>query len=122
MHSREFAKYRPKTIVGISVTVNPPTGQYDPNLLINLGTNRWAIKPEIGICRFWGKWDFETALGVWLYTTNSNYYGHTVRTQDPLGSAQAHVVRVLPHKTCLAFDGTFYTGGRSYVGTNIHAD
>jgi hypothetical protein len=122
MHRREFAKYRPKTIVGASLTVTPPSGQYDPNLLLNLGTNRWAIKPEIGISRFFGKWDFETALGVWLYTTNSDYYGHTFRTQDPLGSVQAHVVRLLPHRTWVAFDSTFYTGGRSYVGANVNAN
>jgi hypothetical protein len=64
MHLQEFAKYRPKTIIGASFSVMAPTGQYDPNLLINLGTNRWALKPEIGISRFFGKWDLEGAFGM----------------------------------------------------------
>jgi hypothetical protein len=116
MHVREFAKYHPKTLVGASLTVTPPTGQYDPNVLINIGTNRWALKPELGISRFEGKWEFEIALGAWLYTKNSSFYGGTFRTQDPVGSMQVHVVRILPRRMWLAFDGTFYTGGRTDVG------
>ncbi len=122
MHANKFAKYRPKTLVGASLTVIAPTGQYDPNVLINVGANRWAFKPELGISRFEGKWEFEVALGVWLYTKNTSFYGRNVQTQDPLGSIQAHVVRIMPHRTWLAFDGTFYTGGRTYVGDAIKAN
>jgi hypothetical protein len=122
MHVKEFAKYRSKTLVGVSLTVMAPTGQYDLKALINIGTNRWAFKSELGISRFEGKWEFEAALGAWLYTKNSSFYGGTFRTQDPLGSIQAHVVRIMPRRTWLAFDGTFYTGGRSHVGNNINAD
>lgn len=122
MHIQEFSKYHPKTLVGLSLTVMAPTGQYDPNVLINIGANRWAFKPELGISRFQGKWEFEAAVGAWLYTRNSNFYGGAFRTQDPLGSIQGHVVRILPYRMWLALDGTFYTGGRSYVGNTIHAD
>jgi hypothetical protein len=122
MHLKEFSKYRPKTIVGASISVMAPTGQYDPNVLINIGANRWAFKPELGVSRFFGKWELEAAFGAWLYTKNSNFYGHTSRLQDPLGSAQAHVVRMLSRKIWLAVDATFYTGGRTYIGNTIKAD
>ncbi|HEY7212904.1 MAG TPA: transporter [Bryobacteraceae bacterium] len=122
MSPREFVRYRPKTIIGLSLTALAPTGQYDPRVLINIGTNRWGFKPELGISRFIGKWDFEAAFGVWLYTRNSNFYGGTLRTQDPLGSIQIHVVRVLPHRCWLAFDGTFYSGGRTQIGNIAKAD
>lgn len=122
MRARDFAKYRPRTLVGMSLTVIAPTGQYDPNLLINIGTNRWAFKPELGITHFVGRWEFEAALGAWLYTKNARFYGGTFRTQEPLGSIQAHVVHALPHRTWLAFDSTFYTGGRTRVGNTIKSD
>jgi Putative MetA-pathway of phenol degradation len=122
MRLNEFAKYRPTTLVGASLTMMTPTGQYDPHVLINIGTNRWAFKPELGVSHFAGKWDLEGAVGVWFYTRNLNYYGGTFRTQDPLGSIQAHIVRQLSHRTWFAVDGTFYTGGRSYVGRSVHAD
>src|SRR5262244_3531822 len=44
---REFAGYKPKTIIGVSVSVVAPTGQYDPSRLINIGSNRWSFKPDI---------------------------------------------------------------------------
>jgi Putative MetA-pathway of phenol degradation len=122
MHGKEFASYHPKTLVGISLTVMAPTGQYDPNVLINIGTNRWAFKPEVGISHFVGKWEFEGAFGAWLYTKNSDFYGGTYRTQEPLGSIQAHVVRLLPRRMWFAFDGTFYTGGRTEVANRFNAD
>lgn len=122
MHIGEFAKYQPQTLIGLSLTMMAPTGQYDPNVLINIGTNRWAFKPELGISHFVKKWEFETAVGAWLYTKNSSFYGHTFRTQDPLGSVQVHIVRILPRRMWLALDGTFYTGGRTYVGNTIKAD
>ena len=75
MHLTQFAEYRTRTVVGASLTATAPTGQYDPNLLTNLGANRWALDPELGISRFAVKWDFEVALEAWLYTKNSNFYG-----------------------------------------------
>jgi Putative MetA-pathway of phenol degradation len=122
MSLREFKDYRPKTIVGVSISVLAPTGQYDPNALINIGANRWAFKPEVGVSRSYRKWDFEAAFGAWLYTTNTAYYGHTFRGQDPLGSVQLHVVRDLPRRCWFAFDATYFTGGRSNVGNTAKPD
>ncbi len=121
LHGAEFAKYRPATLIGVSLTATAPSGQYDPNVLINLGANRWAFKPELGISHFVGKWELEGAFGAWLFTKNASFYGGTFRTQDPLGSMQAHLVRFLPHRTWLALDGTFYAGGRTYVGNAVSA-
>jgi hypothetical protein len=122
MHLPEFAKYEEKTVVGASVTVAAPTGQYDPNVLLNIGMNRWAFKPELGISRAFGKWRLEAAVGAWLYTPNNDFYGGNIRTQDPLGSIQTHVVRFLPRQSWISFDATFFTGGRSYVGDSVKAD
>ena len=122
MHSEEFARYRPKTIVGASLTVTAPTGQYDPNILINIGTNRWAFKPELGVSRAFGKWTLEGDAGAWLYTPNNQFAGSSVRTQAPLGSLQVHVIRVLPHRSWLSVGGTFYTGGRSQINGRDNSD
>jgi hypothetical protein len=122
MHLPEFAKYRQKTVIGASLSVNAPSGQYDPNILVNIGTNRWALKPEVGISHPYRRWVFEGAAGVWFYTHNTDYFGNSVRTQNPLGSIQAHVVRFLPHRSWLAFDSTFYTGGRSTVNGGLKND
>ena len=113
MNLQEFADYRQGTIVGASITVTAPTGQYDPNRLINVGTNRWGFKPELGVSRAFGKWTIECAVGAWLYTENDRFYGTSVRAQLPLGSVQTHLVRLLPHRIWIAGDLTYFTGGRT---------
>ena len=68
----EFAKTPPSKInVGASVAIVAPTGQYDTQRIVNLGTNRWAFKPEAAIIRNAGAWMFEIYGGVWLFTDNT---------------------------------------------------
>jgi hypothetical protein len=43
MAPKEFGAWHQKTLVGVSLKVLAPTGQYDPTKLINLGTNRWGF-------------------------------------------------------------------------------
>ena len=45
MDISEFQNYKPKNVSGLSVQIIVPTGNYDPGELINVGSNRWAIKP-----------------------------------------------------------------------------
>ena len=111
----EFIKHKPETTLGASITVNAPFGQYDPAKLINLGTNRWACKPELGLSHPAGDWTFEVYAGVWLFEANDNYFGGQVRRQDPLGSYQAHIVYEVRPRMWAAADVTYYSGGETTV-------
>lgn len=110
---REFVQRRPGTTLGASLVVTAPTGQYDPAKLINLGTNRWAFKPELGLSHPWRQWWLEAYAGAWLFTDNDDFYGGQRREQDPLGVVQAHVVRAFGSRTWAAFDATWYYGGET---------
>lgn len=122
MGLKEFKDYRQKTILGGSITASAPTGQYDPIRPVNVGLNRWAFKPEIGLSRAVGKYTFEGAAGVWLYTANSRFNGNSVRRQVPLGSLQFHIERSLPHRMWVALDWTGYMGGRSQINGKDNPD
>lgn len=122
MTRKEFATYRQRTIVGVSLTATAPTGQYDPNVLINVGSNRWSFKPEVGISRAQGNWKIEGAFGVWLYTANPNFYGNTVLAQKPLLSAQAHIGRTIHQRHWFAFDFTYYRGGGAEIDGGAPSD
>jgi Putative MetA-pathway of phenol degradation len=111
----EFAQRRPGTIVGTSVTVGLPTGQYFPDKLINLGTNRWAFKPEVGISQPVGKWTLEFYGGCWFFTHNSSFFGGQVRQEQPLLSLQWHVGYTFKPRLWVTGDATFYSGGRTVV-------
>lgn len=112
----EFARTPRQTAVGASVTVVPPLGQYSANQIVNLGTHRWAYKPEFGLSCAVGPWTIDGYMGAWLFTTNDAYFpGHSRRTQDPILSAQVHVSRALPRRFWIAFDATGFAGGQSFV-------
>ena len=112
LRPREFVKYRQKTNFGVGFTLAAPTGQYDSNKLINLGTNRWAFKPEFWLSHSRGKWLLEVAGGVWLFGANDNFLG-SVRKQDPIGSLQGHVSYRLPRRMWVGFDANCFSGGQA---------
>ncbi len=111
----EFAKVARETIIGASITVVVPIGQFFPEKLINLGANRWAFKPEIALSHpIGGRWLIDVYAGVWLFTTNRSFFpGTAVRAQDPLVAFQGHLSYNVTPMMWGAFDLTFYAGGRS---------
>jgi hypothetical protein len=110
---KEFMGYRQDLIVGASLQVSVPLGQYDDDRLVNIGTHRWTIKPELGISKTLGPLTLELAAGVSFYTDNRDFFGGQTRTQDPIYSIQGHLIYSLRSGIWLAVDGTYYTGGRT---------
>ena len=53
--------------------MSAPTGQYLPSRLVNIGTNRWAFKPEIGISQPFGNWFFDASAGAGFFTRNNDF-------------------------------------------------
>jgi outer membrane putative beta-barrel porin/alpha-amylase len=113
----EFARApRRSLLVGASLTVAPPWGQYKATQLVNLGYNRWAFKPEVGASRQIARWTVEGIAGVWLFTENHEYFPGTVRRrQEPLASWQGHISYSLPHRSWAAVDITGFAGGQTRV-------
>lgn len=120
MSPREFARAPRRTIVGASLTARAPTGQYYDTKLINVGNNRWAFKPEVGVSVPIRRVDADLYAGVWLFTANGDYYpGGLERTQDPVVTLQAHVSYTLKPRLWVAFDSTWYSGGSAQVEGGI---
>jgi hypothetical protein len=123
MTPKEYASsYRQRMLVGVSLTAVPPLGQYDPSKLINLGTNRWSFKPEIGLSRTRGQWVFEGMAGVWIFTDNTNFAGGNTRSQDPVALIQGHLTYRFNRGTWLAADANFYRGGQTTIGGRQNLD
>ena len=122
MTLKEFASYRQRTIVGASITVAPPLGQYDSTKLINLGSNRWSIKPELGMSRAYGQWIVEAMAGVWFFTDNTDFVGGRTREQDPIAATQVHVTFKFKRSTWLAADANYFTGGKTTIGGKQNLD
>ena len=119
---KEFAAHKSRTLVGVSLSVILPTGQYDPRRLVNLGSNRWAFKPEVGISKPIGRWTVEVAGGAWFFTANKKFFGGVKREQKPLLSLQGHLIYTFRPRMWAAVDGTYYSGGRTVVNDKLNAD
>ena len=111
----EFAGYRQKTIVGLSLQASVPVGQYDETRLVNLGGNRWWLKPEIGVSRAIGSWTFEVAASAMFFEDNDDYLEGRLREQDPIYSLQGGVIYGFGRGLWVALHGNYYTGGRTRV-------
>lgn len=118
---REFAQRVPKPLLGFSLTVSVPTGEYDETRLVNVGTNRWAAKTEFGFTYPKGRWMFEAYAGAWWFTDNDRFFGGQMREQDPLASIQAHVSYNINPRAWLALNTTYYEGGQTTLnGVDKH--
>jgi hypothetical protein len=113
---REFAGARRPTIVGVSLVTVPPLGKYDRTRLINLGANRWAFKPEVGVSHAIQRWTIDAYAGVWLFMENDEFYtGASVRAQRPIVSIQTHASYTFRPRLWIAADATWYSGGSTTV-------
>jgi len=110
---KDFASRQEALAGGVSLSVIAPTGQYVPTRFINIGTNRWAFKPEAGISYPIGNWFTEAAVGVWLFTDNDDFQQGHRRSQDPLAVYQLHAGYSFRPGLWIAADYGMYVGGRT---------
>jgi len=122
MKVAEFRNWRQKTLIGVSLRVIAPTGQYDPTKLVNFGSNRWAFKPEVGYSRRWGHWIVDAYGAVWFFTTNNDFLssnqssaGTNTRSQQPVGAFEGHLSYDVRPRLWASLDGNFWVGGRTSV-------
>ena len=120
MELQEYLAWRQKTIVGTSLRLVAPTGQYDSTKLINWGNSRWAFKPELGFSRRRNRWVVDGYAGVWFYTANPQFFsrnqyhpGILKQTQSPIGAFEAHLSYDVRPRLWASFDGNFWLGGKT---------
>ena len=114
MEAHDFVKWKQKRILGASLKIVAPTGQYSPTKLVNWGINRWAFKPELGYSERWGHWVLDGYGGAWFYTTNPAYFATPApeaQTQQPIGSFEGHLSYNLKARAWASLDGNFWWGG-----------
>jgi Putative MetA-pathway of phenol degradation len=123
MEVPQYMKWKQKVLLGASLKIIAPTGQYDPTKLINWGTNRWSFKPEFGYSQRWqNKWMLDGYLGGWFFTKNSDFWSHNSyyagirsQTQNPMGSVEGHLSYNFKPRLWASLDGNFWFGGKTSV-------
>jgi len=115
MSAPKFVKWKQKALLGASLTVVAPTGQYNPRHAVNWGIHRWAFRPELGYSQRWGNWVLDGYGGVWFYTTNNASFSipnPQPQTEKPIGSFEGHLSYDFDQLRCwVSLDGNVWFGG-----------
>lgn len=120
----EFQSFRanPRPIIAASIKIVAPTGQYDEDKIINIGTNRWATRLRLGYIKpLPNRWVLEASVGTWFFEDNDEFIGVT-REQDPITAFDLSMVRRIRPGFWISLDGTYYAGGRTTVDETLKAD
>jgi hypothetical protein len=116
MRLDDFLKWHERTLIGASLTLVFPTGQNDPVRVVNPGTNRWAIKPEVGFTRRRNRWVGEVYAGAWWFSANHRFFpGRSTRTQRPMAAVESHVGYYVQPRLWASLDANFWVGGRTAI-------
>ena len=110
---RDYPAYKQDLVIGASVQVTPPWGQYDPSRVVNLGTNRWSIKPDVGFSKSFAPFTIDLTAGVTVFSRNDDYFGGQALDQAPIYSVQTNVSYDFAGGIWAALGATFYRGGRT---------
>lgn len=92
LSGRSFLDYREKFIMGGSLRIRLPLGQYDETKLVNLGTNRWMFRPALGCSVKLNRWILEAHVSSWFFTRNPNFFNGNDLIQRPLYALQLHAI------------------------------
>jgi hypothetical protein len=111
----EFRDYEQDTIIGLAFKLTAPLGVYENDRLLNIGTNRWSFKPEIGISQALGRLTLEAAASATLYSDNDEFDNDKTRQQDPIYSVQGHIVYSFPGHIWASVGAIYYAGGRTTI-------
>ena len=115
MEPAVFSTWRQNWLLGVSLEIVAPTGQYDPTRVVNFGNNRWGFKPELGYSKRFGRWVLDAYGGVWFYTANPQYYpGKRTLSEAIVGAVQVHLSRdFIKSRLWVSLDANDWRGGET---------
>ena len=127
LSGNEFAEYSSthtaNTIVGAGLSFVMPLGEYDRDRLINLGSNRFVLRPELGFVYQRAKWDLELTGSVALFSDNDEFFdGDSTREQDPLFLLQGHIIHTFRPGIWMSLSGGYDFGGETAVNGVVRDD
>lgn len=119
LKAADFGRYHGQrssnTVVGASLAVSAPLGQYYEEKLINIGNNRWSVRPQIGVVHSRGPWSFELTGSVFFFSDNKQFFNNTLLEQKPMYAAQAHVVYDFRPGLWVSLSSAYGARGRVYL-------
>ena len=115
MTPAEYRTYQRGTVVGLNLRLRVPTGQYDNEKLINIGSNRWQASPAIGVSQRLGRFTLEARGAAWFFSDNKEFFPDNTLSQDPLFALQLNASYNFKPRFWIAIGGRRTAAGRTSV-------
>ncbi|MFV1984562.1 MAG: transporter [Thiohalomonadales bacterium] len=112
---QNYVTHKKEIVIGTSFQVNIPTGEYDTQYIFNIGSNRWYVKPEIGMSIPVNNWEIDFSLGVKIFSENNEFQRTSTLRQDPIYNFQTHLIYDITRSQWLALDLNYFEGGDTYL-------
>ena len=109
------------TVLGAAIAVTLPLGEYYSDKLLNIGENRFTLRPQVGVVHTYGSWSYELTGSVFLFTDNKDFFNGSTREQEPIYALQAHVVKSFKPGLWASMSAGYSKGGESKIN-GIHKD
>ncbi|WP_297797421.1 transporter [uncultured Eudoraea sp.] len=123
---KELQEYRAShpvyTTLGVSCSVTLPFGQYSNSFLLNLGSNRFIIRPQLGMVHYWGPWSYELTSSVVFFTKNTNFFNGGELKQKALFALQTHLIRQFKKRFWASISAGYNQGASSIVNQQFNDD
>jgi hypothetical protein len=116
---QEFGGYQRDLVIGASVQVSAPSGQYDPSRAINLGSHRWSIKPDVGFSKTFGTLTLDLTTSATFYSVNDDFFGGKTLEQKPIYAAQTNLSYDFGGGVWGALGVSYFRGGRTTVDGDV---
>ena len=110
-----LAEKKSHTVVGAAISLSVPVGEYFSDKLINLGDNRYTIRPQLGLVHTNGNWSYELTGSAFIYTDNNDFYRNYTRKQKALYTIQSHMIYSLDAGKWVSLSAGYGIGGQSIV-------
>lgn len=119
LSGKEFAEYQAskesRTIFGVGLAMQLPTGEYLEDKLINLGNNRFNFRPQAGLVHNRGPWTVEVTAATWLFTDNEDFFNGKHLEQDPVYAADFNLIYTFRPGLWLGASVGYGIGGETVV-------
>ena len=117
---REYVAANPvNTVVGAAIAVTVPVGEYLEDKLLNLGQNRWVVRPQVGVVHTRGPWSWELTASTFIYEDNDEFFGRNNLEQDPLYAMQGHVIRFFRPGVWASISAAYGWNGGTMVNDEV---
>ncbi len=120
----EYVQHKPGFQAMVAAKLFLPTGDYDPDRMLNLGQNRWSLEASLPFSYTLGDTmldpeltTFEIRPVVQIFGDNEDPFVGLlagVTSQDPIFGVEGHITRNFGNSVWAALDGYYETGGETY--------